>query len=258
MKALWHIIAELGLELHPDRIEAVATKIASLGSVEQFALAKSSFGPNSDKQQLSRFDAAWRMSGDVAPLEVAAALRGAAATAQLTESRGKVELVWTGPSTGLVPVRYTAQVLCELIESAKEQLFIVSYVAYDVTSITKALQSAVGRQVEINILLERSTGHGGTVTVDSVQTMRNALPSAHIYVWGNATGDEYGATPVGSVHAKCAVADGKIAFVTSANLSNAAMDRNMELGIMVRGGSLPENLQKQLDSLVNMGIVERI
>lgn len=250
MKALLDIIAELGLELHSERIDIIAAKIASLGSVNQFALAKSSFGPNSDKQQISRFDAAWRMWGNVTPIEVAAALKSAAATAKLAESRGKVELVWTGPDTGLVPVRHTAQVLCELIESAKEKLFIVSYVAYDVVEITKALQSAVGRQVEVNILLERSAEHGGKVSVDSVQTMQAALPSANIYIWDSATS--------GAVHAKCAVADGKIAFVTSANLSNAAMDRNMELGIMVRGGSLPEDLQKQLESLVNMGIVERI
>lgn len=45
MDDLLAVIAELGLELHPDRVSTVAAKIETLGSVEQFALTKSSFGP---------------------------------------------------------------------------------------------------------------------------------------------------------------------------------------------------------------------
>ena len=258
MENLWNVIAELGLELHPDRIEVVAKKIASLDSVEQFALVKSSFGPNYDRQQIAKFSAAWVESPHIVPPEVAAALRGASATAQLTESRGRTELVWTGPKTGFVPVRSTPQVLRDLIDSAESRLFIVSFVAYDVIDITKALQNAVERKVAVSILLERSTEHGGKVTVDSVQTMKAALPSVAFYSW--ESGSDSAANPIntGAVHAKCAVADGKIAFITSANISNAAMDRNMELGILVRGGDLPEDLHKHLDSLVNMGIIEKI
>ena len=50
MDDLLAVIAELGLELHPDRISIIASKIMTLGSVEQFALARPSFGPNADKE----------------------------------------------------------------------------------------------------------------------------------------------------------------------------------------------------------------
>ena len=40
MDDLLAVIAELGLELHPDRISVVASKIETLGSVEQFAMAE--------------------------------------------------------------------------------------------------------------------------------------------------------------------------------------------------------------------------
>ena len=59
MDNLLAVIAELGLELHPDRIDVIAAKVDTLGSVEQFALLKSSFGPNADKELISRFDQAW-------------------------------------------------------------------------------------------------------------------------------------------------------------------------------------------------------
>ena len=75
MNELWQIIAELGLELHPDRVAAIASKIESLGSVEQFALVKPVFGPNADKSMIGRLDAAWREANQVRPGELAAALR---------------------------------------------------------------------------------------------------------------------------------------------------------------------------------------
>lgn len=157
MDNLLAVIAELGLELHTDRIAVIAAKIDTIGSVEQFALLKSSFGPNADKELITRFDQAWNNSKSTSPRDVAAALRGASATATLRESRGAVEMVWTGPSTGQIPVRHTEQVLCEVINYAKRRLFLVSFVAYEVFSIITALRNAIGRQVQINILLEASS-----------------------------------------------------------------------------------------------------
>lgn len=130
MDDLLAVIAELGLELHPDRVTIVASKIETLGSAEQFALIRSSFGPYADKELVGRLDRAWRNSKNTSPRDIASALRGASAAAALRESRGTVELVWTGPSTGKVPVRHTEQVLCEVIEAAKRRLFLVSFVAY--------------------------------------------------------------------------------------------------------------------------------
>jgi cardiolipin synthase A/B len=258
MNELWQVIAELGLELHPDRIAAIASKIESLDSIERFGLVKPVFGPNADKSMIDRLDSAWRCSKQVHPSELAAALRGASATAALHERRGSIEMVWTGPSTGMVPVRHTEQALCEVIESARNRLFIVSFVAYEMPAITKALKDAIGRQVKVDLLLESSAEHGGKVTVDSIRTMNDAVPSANIYTWPVRTEKKSGIFTTGSVHAKCAVSDGKLAFITSANLSTAAMERNMELGVLVRGGHMPDELHRHLDALVTTEIVKRV
>jgi len=258
MNELWQIVAELGMELHPDRIAAIASKIESLGSIEQFALVKPVFGPNADKSMIGRLDAAWREAKQVRPGELASALRGASATAALHERRGSVEMVWTGPSSGMVPVRHTEQVLCEVIEVARNRLFVVSFVAYEVATIIKALQDAVDRQVKVDILLETSTDRGGKVTVDSFKTMKAKVPSANFYIWHAGSEKKGFADSVGSVHAKCAVSDGKMAFITSANLSTAAMERNMELGVLVKGGHLPDELHRHLEALVATETVERV
>ena len=257
MDDLLAVIAELGLELHPDRISVVASKIETLGSVEQFAVTRSGFGPNADKELVGRFDRAWRNSEGTFPREVASALRGASAAAVLRERYGAVELVWTGPSTDQVPVRHTEQVLCEVIEAAKRRLFLVSFVAYEVDSVIRALRGAIGRQVQIGVLLESSDKHGGRVTYDSVRAVKKHLPSIDVYVWSSDRKSLPGQLP-GAVHAKCAVADGALAFITSANLTAAAMERNMELGVLVKGGDLPSDLHRHLDALVSTKAIEKV
>ena len=196
-------------------------------------------------------------SRNASPSDVASALQGASATAILRENRGAVELVWTGPSTGQVPVRHTEQVLCEVIEAAKRRLFLVSFVAYEVDSIIRALHGAIGRQVQIDVLLESSDKHGGRVTYDYVKAMKSILPSIDVYVWSSNRKSLPGQLS-GAVHAKCAIADGELAFITSANLASAAMERNMELGVLVKGGELPIELHRHLEALISTKVIEKV
>jgi phosphatidylserine/phosphatidylglycerophosphate/cardiolipin synthase-like enzyme len=262
MKDLLAIIAKLGLELHPDRISLVADKIETIGSVEHFALIKSTFGPGIDKNVVSQFEEAWHNNAEkkdkiLSPREVSMALRGASAAALESERRGTTEIVWTGPSTGQVPIRHTEQVLCELINHAKRRLFIVSFVAYQIDSVTKAIRNAIVRNVQIDLLLELSTDRGGKVSQDSIKLMRSLFPSINLYAWSQ--GQEYTAGHLqGAVHAKCAVADSEMAFITSANLTNAAMENNMELGVLIKGGGLPKELHKHLEYMVVGKILERV
>ena len=59
------------------------------------------------------------------------------------------------------------------------------------------------------------------------------------------------------MHAKVAVADSKIAFISSANLTAHAMEKNMEAGVLIRGGDLPTQLQDHLDGLVDVRTILR-
>jgi len=253
---IWKTIAELGFEVHPDRIGTVAAKIASLSSRSDFERVRSSFGPGIDRSLIDRLAVAWEDMPNLTPLELAAALRGASATASLIEKRETVEMVWTGPSTGLVASRHTEQVFLEVITSARRRLFLVCFVAHDIETVMTALQDAIGRNVEVDVLLESSKDHGGKIDIDSIDTFRNRLPSANIYAWGAESKSSGKWT--GAVHAKCAVADRALAFITSANLTSAAMERNMELGVLIRGGPLPVKLDKHLRALAETEIIERV
>lgn len=253
---LWQAIAKVSIELHPDRINSLAKKISTIASAKEFSTVLQYSGPSAKAPLLIALEKVWKLNPSVTPLEVAAALAGASGTASILQNRETIEMVWTGPSSGIVPSRHTEQVLLEVIDTAKWRLFIVSFVAYDFTSIREALLNAVGRNVEIKVLLESSKLHGGKIDIDSIAAFRKLLPSARIYSWDRKSkpSDELN----GAVHAKCAVADGSIAFVTSANLTRAAMESNMELGVLVRGGSLPMVLERHLECLEKESIITAI
>lgn len=245
MSDLWQVIAEMCSELHPDRIAAIATGVENLPSYAAFPQTRDRFGVGAGNQHFVRMKSAWNGADHYSGKELAAALRGASATAQHISAIGTTELVWTGPTTGVVPVRRTEQVICEVIESAFVELFVVSFVAYRAEMVVRSLQAANERGVRIGILLEADQEHGGTLDFDSVRHLRRELSQAEFYAWKQSDSEAKG-----SVHAKCVVADDKMAFVSSANLTGAAMERNMELGILVKGGSLPLQLVQHLKQLM--------
>ena len=166
-------------------------------------------------------------------------------------SEQTTELVWTGPTTPFVSARRTEQALLQVIKAAEQSLFITSFVAYDVSTIVKALNAANDRGVAISMLLELSQDHGGSITFDAIGKMRTLVPAAKLYAWR----DKADPFSDGRVHAKVAVADGKTCFITSANLTGFAMERNMEAGVLIVGGQVPIALDKHLQALIAMKVV---
>ncbi len=257
MNDLWLAIGHLANDLHKDRVDSLAKSIADIDSLDEFNRIRSAFGPNIDSNQIDTLRSAWANAPETPPREIVAALLAAAQAAELVSSHEAVELVWTGPKTGLIPTRKTEQVILEVIDRSESELFLVSYVFYNATSIVECLNKAIARGVRVRILLESSAEHGGTIRGDSIQAMANLVQAAVIYVWDSeakASGDTHLSA---AVHAKCAVADGDLAFITSANLTSAALERNMELGVLLRNGVAPRRLQSHLNALVSTQMIRK-
>jgi phosphatidylserine/phosphatidylglycerophosphate/cardiolipin synthase-like enzyme len=60
------------------------------------------------------------------------------------------------------------------------------------------------------------------------------------------------------LHVKCAVADGRWLFLSSANLTEYAFTINAELGVLITGGELPGKVEAQFDRLISLGIWEPV
>jgi len=250
MGPLLEAVAELVTLVSPSKIETIAFRLRGtfpLGGEQELQQA---VGTPAARMALGSLMTAWRntaLPGDV----VAGMLLGAAHTRQRAERDRSVELVWTGPTTPFVATRRTEQVLLDLIRRAKTELFVVSFVVYDIPSVIGALNEAADRGVQIRILVEASTPQGGSLSVDPVATVRSLVPSALLYTW---TSRPHPFTS-GRVHAKVAVADSSIAFLTSANLTRNALEMNMEAGILMEGGNVPENLQAHLHALIETRVI---
>lgn len=61
--------------------------------------------------------------------------------------------------------------------------------------------------------------------------------------------------PTGVLHAKAIVADDEAVFLTSANLTEAALDRNIELGLLVRDGALALSVTSHFRVLIDRGLL---
>ena len=61
-----------------------------------------------------------------------------------------------------------------------------------------------------------------------------------------------------SMHAKCVVVDGAQALVTSANFTEAAQERNIEVGLLVDSPALADRLEEHFASLIRNGHLERL
>ncbi len=57
--------------------------------------------------------------------------------------------------------------------------------------------------------------------------------------------------PAGVLHAKAVVADDEVVFITSANLTEAALDRNIEIGLLVRDRALAATVSRHFRVLID-------
>jgi phosphatidylserine/phosphatidylglycerophosphate/cardiolipin synthase-like enzyme len=59
-----------------------------------------------------------------------------------------------------------------------------------------------------------------------------------------------------SLHAKCIVVDERRSFISSANFTEAAQERNIEAGVVIDDAHLARALRGHLDALVGAGFVQ--
>lgn len=253
MEELLDAITDLVANSPPAKVEQLA-KMIQKSSAGQ--LTTSVAGWASAPAARTRLDRLVDAIGavDVPAPELAGMLIGASYAYHKAKSEEVVDLVWTGPSSELVATRKTEQALLQVIKAARSKLFLTSFVAYEVKSIIEALNQAIESGVALSMLLESDGSHGGGVSFDVIGKMKAALPSAKIYFWS----DKADAFAGGKVHAKVAVADEQVCFISSANLTGHAMEKNMEAGVLIDGGALPSRLHRHLEALVTTKQLKRV
>ena len=244
LKGIYNVVKEQ----HPSKIKTLSNKIKAINKVDRSAL-RGFFNAESSNQALDILLNLWGES-DCSSIELASLLLGTSYGFTSISKSESTELVWTGPDANLFPVRRSEQVLLDIINSAQETLFIVSFVLVNIPNVEEVIEKAVKRGVNVRMLLESEDKEGSNSFLETLNRLYANIPNIKLYIWPR---DNRESTQGGfaRVHAKCAVADKRLAFITSANLTAAALDRNIEMGVNIEGGSIPENIFSQLSSMIN-------
>ncbi|MFJ2826406.1 DISARM system phospholipase D-like protein DrmC [Streptomyces sp. NPDC087263] len=188
-----------------------------------------------------------------APSEAAAYLRGLAAGDALRAKEQEISLVWSGPSTHRVPVRTTSRVLLQLVEAARHELLLMTYSATRYAPLTHALEAAAGRGVSIDVVVETLQGAGSALSGTEPASAFLDVPGLSVWHWPPNSRAEPGA----KTHAKLALADRRTLFTTSANFTQSGVDRNIEAGVLITGGSVPARTSEHIQELQRMGVLQR-
>ncbi len=129
-----------------------------------------------------------------------------------------------------------------LISNAHSTLLIEAEEMND-SAIEQALVNAAQHGVHVEVILPAANGSSGDSNSQGIATIKQggvqAREDAHLYI-----------------HAKIIVADGRVAFVGSENISAESLDQNRELGIIVSDAAVLSKLQAtfQKDWAVSQGV----
>jgi phosphatidylserine/phosphatidylglycerophosphate/cardiolipin synthase-like enzyme len=199
----------------------------------------------------------WEVLPHIPGIAVAAAIRAAAAAVASSRAVNQVSLVWTGPPSRAVGIRQTRAVVNTIVANATTSLLLVSFASYGVDDLAKALSKASDRGVDVSLILESHDDSGGGLTFDASKAFTVLLGRAHFYHWPHDARKAFFSSSA-RLHAKCIVADRSTALITSANLTGAGINDNIELGTLIEAGSLPATLHQHFLLLIEDGTLQLV
>jgi phosphatidylserine/phosphatidylglycerophosphate/cardiolipin synthase-like enzyme len=181
------------------------------------------------------------------------------------QNRFSYDLVLSGPEVQGIPTRSTHAVLHALIAEAEYEVVLVGYVIHKATSLLLPLASKMQSDPSFDVWFcldikrgKNDTSDSHSLSVRFKNEFENELwpwdPKPRVYYDQRSLAD-WGATR-SSMHAKCVIVDRKVAFVTSANFTDAAQHRNIEAGILSRDPKLASKLHSYFDGLRNEGVLQ--
>jgi len=187
---------------------------------------------------------------------VALALDAVAAT---TAHIDRPDLVWSGPEVAGLQARDTRRVYEELVAGAQRSIWVSTFAYYDGHQAFRTLARRMDEvpTVQVTLLLNIQRRPGDTTAADDL-----VLRFAERFWTQDWPGERrpsvfYDPRSLGLggadgvLHAKAVVVDDQALFVTSANLTEAAFDRNIEVGVLSRERTLAASLARHFRVLID-------
>ena len=180
------------------------------------------------------------------------------------EPRGNsavLELVTSGPDIAGT-TRDTGVVLRELFAEAERRVLVVGFAVHQGREIFAALADRMRQRANlaVRLCLDIRRAPGDRTRSDLLlrrfagRFVRHEWPGPRLpeVFYDPRSLAEDGALRA-SLHAKCVVADGARVFIGSANLTEAAQLRNIEIGVAVTGTLIADAVERHLEALIAGG-----
>ena len=179
-------------------------------------------------------------------------LRTALATFHGYRAEQQIELLWSGPSSqNQIPKRRIDQALYDLIAGAGREILLVTFAAAKISRLTEVLLKAAQRGVKIRLILEFQQSSEGQLSYDALKAFPPALiQAAEVYHWPVEHRERNQAGRPGKLHAKMAIID-EVVIVSSANLTDDAFNRNLEVGVMIVSAEFRRITEAYLKALIS-------
>jgi len=173
------------------------------------------------------------------------------------------DLVWSGPEVPGLHARDTRQVYEELLGSAQHSLVASTYALFEGPKAFHVLARRMDdkKGLRVTLLQNIQRRRGDTTSAD--QLVRKFADRFWSVDWPGASRpsvfyDPRALEPEGPasvLHAKAVVVDDEVVFVTSANLTEAALDRNIEIGLLVRDRAIAVSVSTHFQVLIDRGLL---
>jgi hypothetical protein len=186
------------------------------------------------------------------------------------EKRGLIEdfaqLVMTAPTESGAYHRDTRVVVADLFRRAECSITLAGYAVHQGKRIFEDLATRMQLipSLQVRLFLHLAVrpddaSPASTIARFAQEFRTRHWPDAHRLpeVYYDRRTLELPAGPSVAFHAKCVILDDRELFVSSANFTEAAQNRNVELGVLLISPSLARQATTFLSELVNDGICER-
>lgn len=198
------------------------------------------------------------------PAAIAAWIR---VTAEALKAVPRPELVWTGPEVPGLHARDTRMVFDQMLGSAERSLWASTYAYFDGPKAFGVLAARMDAtpELEVTLLLNVGRTRGETrsreALVDAFAERfwnRDWPGTRRPRVFYDPRGLEVEASTRSVLHAKALIQDEEYVLVTSANFTEAALERNIEVGLRVRDTILARQLERHFSRLIESGELVRL
>ncbi len=179
-----------------------------------------------------------------------------------------IDLVLSGPDSVEIASRDTLVVVDELFSQAAHCVMVVGYAVHQGKTVFKSLANNMKKKptlgVEMFLDIQRPPGNTQPkreLVASFLDRLRReqwpqSAPLPAVYYFPASL--DHSSTTRASLHAKCIIADRKVAWISSANFTAAAHKRNIEAGVLLRTEKIAHRLAAHFDFLKDKKILRRI